>query len=283
MEFSLGRRLPGWHLECSAMGKKYLGNQFDIHGGGMDLKFPHHECEIAQGKAANNCAPVKYWMHGNMLTLNGKRMSKSTGNTLLPDELFSGNNDLMDKAYSPTVVRFFMLQAHYRSVLDFSSDALTAAEKGYKKLMAAKKILDKLDHKVSSINDRENKEIKDLCASCYAEMNDDFNSPKAIAVLFELVSKINTFNDKGTFGLLSTETVSQLKDTFCGMIMDVFGLQDEASGDSDVLDKSLKILIDMRAQAKLDRNFALADQIRDKLLEAGVQLKDSKEGTSYSI
>lgn len=274
---------PGWHLECSAMGKKYLGNQFDIHGGGMDLKFPHHECEIAQGKAANGCAPVRYWMHGNMLTLNGQRMSKSTGNTILPEELFSGNNDKMDKAFSPTVVRFFMLQAHYRSVLDFSSDALTAAEKGYKKLMAAYDLLEKVDFKAGLLNEVEDKSVKELCDTCYKEMNDDFNTPKTVAALFEIVSKINTYADKKSFGQLSEETFKYLQETFFGMISDVFGLQKEESSDSDVLDKSLQILIDMRAQAKKDRNFAMADEIRDRLLEAGVQLKDGKEGTTYSL
>lgn len=274
---------PGWHLECSAMGKKYLGDQFDIHGGGMDLKFPHHECEIAQGKVANGVSPVRYWMHGNMLTLNGKRMSKSTGNTLLPDELFSGENDLMDKAFSPAVVRFFMLQAHYRSVLDFSSDALIAAEKGYKKLMAAYDILQKVEFSPKNTNEAENKLILELSDACYKEMNDDFNTPKTIAVLFDFVAKINTYNDKNSFNQLSTETFELLKDTFCGIISDVFGLQPEEQGSGEVLDKSLQILIDMRNKAKQERNFAMADEIRDRLIDAGVQLKDGKEGTTYSI
>jgi cysteinyl-tRNA synthetase len=278
-----GEGFPGWHLECSAMGKKYLGNQFDIHGGGMDLKFPHHECEIAQGKAANGESPVRFWMHTNMLTLNGKRMSKSTGNTILPDELFSGDNTIMEKAFSPAVVRFFMLQAHYRSVLDFSSDALMAAEKGYKKLMTAYALLEKVTYQAGSVNEAEDKAVRELCDTCYREMNDDFNTPKTIAALFELVAKINTYADKNTFGQLSEETFIYLKETFFGMISEVFGLQQEASGDSDVLDKSLQILIDMRAQAKRDRNFEMADQIRDRLMEAGVQLKDGKEGTTYSL
>jgi cysteinyl-tRNA synthetase len=274
---------PGWHLECSVMGTKYLGKEFDIHGGGMDLKFPHHECEIAQGKAANGVAPVKYWMHGNMLTLNGQRMSKSTGNTLLPDELFSGNNDLLDKAFSPTVVRFFMLQAHYRSVLDFSSDALIASEKGYKKLMAAFDILSEVAYKSADLNATEDKAILDLCHKAYAEMNDDFNTPKTIAVLFDIVSKVNTYNEKKSFGQLSTETFDKLKDTFCGMISDVFGLQKVESGESEILDQSLQLLIDMRNNAKQERNFALSDEIRDKLNEIGVQLKDGKDGTTYSL
>ncbi len=274
---------PGWHLECSVMGTKYLGKQFDIHGGGMDLKFPHHECEIAQGKAANNVDPVNYWMHGNMLTLNGKRMSKSTGNTLLPEELFSGKNTLLEKAFSTTVVRFFMLQAHYRSVLDFSSEALTASEKGFKKLMTAFDILEKVDYKPTSLNKEENVLIKDLCAACYAEMNDDFNTPKTIAKLFDMVAKINTYNEKQSFGQLEESTFKLLKETFCGMISDVFGLVADNSGSNDTLDKSIQLLIDMRANAKKERNFALSDEIRDKLIAIGVQLKDGKEGTTYSV
>jgi len=274
---------PGWHLECSVMGTKYLGKQFDIHGGGMDLKFPHHECEIAQGKAANNVDPVNYWMHGNMLTLNGKRMSKSTGNTLLTEELFSGKNTLLEKAFSTTVVRFFMLQAHYRSVLDCSSEALTASEKGFKKLMTAFDILEKVDYKPTSLNKEENVLIKDLCAACYAEMNDDFNTPKTIAKLFDMVAKINTYNEKQSFGQLEESTFKLLKETFCGMISDVFGLVADNSGSNDTLDKSIQLLIDMRANAKKERNFALSDEIRDKLIAIGVQLKDGKEGTTYSV
>jgi cysteinyl-tRNA synthetase len=274
---------PGWHLECSVMGTKYLGKQFDIHGGGMDLKFPHHECEIAQGKAANGVDPVKYWMHGNMLTLNGKRMSKSTGNTLLPNELFSGENDLLEKGFSPTVVRFFMLQAHYRSVLDFSSDALIASEKGFKKLMTAFDILKNTEHKESEINENEEKIISEICHRCYAEMNDDFNTPKTIAALFELVSKINSYKDNQSFGIIGSDTFNLLKHTFCGMITDVFGLLNEEEGNNDILDKSIQLLIDMRTNAKRERNFALSDEIRDKLIAIGVQLKDGKEGTTYSI
>ncbi len=274
---------PGWHLECSVMGTKYLGKQFDIHGGGMDLKFPHHECEIAQGKAANDVAPVNYWMHGNMLTLNGQRMSKSTGNTLLPEELFSGNNNLLDKAFSPTVVRFFMLQAHYRSILDFSNDALLASEKGYKKLMIAFDILQKTEFKATVLNQELDTEINQLCDKCYTEMNDDFNTPKTIAVLFDLVTKINIFQESKTFGSIAPETFTKLKETFCGMISDVFGLESEAEGNSEVLDSSLNLLLEMRQNAKQERNFELADEIRNKLTAIGVQIKDGKDGTTYSL
>lgn len=274
---------PGWHLECSVMGTKYLGDQFDIHGGGMDLKFPHHECEIAQGKAANDIAPVNYWMHGNMLTLNGQRMSKSTGNTLLPEELFSGDNELLDKAYSPMVVRFFMQQAHYRSTLDFSSEALGAAEKGYNKMMVALNVLNEVVYKESTLNDKEDKEIESLCKACYTQMNDDFNAPKTIAVLFELVSKINTLSTSNSFGTISKNTFELLKETFNGFITDVFGLLPLMENNGEVLDGTIKLLIEMRVEAKTNKNYALSDKIRDDLKSLGVQLKDNKEGTTYTL
>jgi cysteinyl-tRNA synthetase len=278
-----GEGFPGWHLECSVMSSKYLGEQFDIHGGGMDLKFPHHECEIAQCKGAHNKAPVKYWMHANMLTLNGKRMSKSTGNTLLPDELFSGKNDLLDKAYSPMVVRFFMMQAHYRSVLDFSSDALNAAEKGYKRLMNAIKDINATEHKEATIDANENSEILALCDECYTHMNDDFNTPRTIASLFELVTKINHYSNTKTFGVLSSDTFKKLKVTMNGFVSDVLGLKAEEAQDSEKLDGVVLLLISMRNQAKADKNYALSDQIRDQLAELGVKLKDGKDGTTYSL
>ena len=278
-----GEGFPGWHLECSVMSSKYLGEQFDIHGGGMDLKFPHHECEIAQCKGAHNKAPVRYWMHANMLTLNGKRMSKSTGNTLLPDELFSGNNPILDKAYSPMVVRFFMMQAHYRSVLDFSSDALNAAEKGYKRLMNAVKELNATEHKETSLNEQENKEVLALCDECYTHMNDDFNTPRTIASLFELVTKINHYTNTNTFGVLSASTFQKLKETMNGFVFEVLGLKMEEAQDSEKLDGVVQLLISMRNQAKADKNYALSDQIRDQLADLGVKLKDGKEGTTYSV
>lgn len=274
---------PGWHLECSVMGTKYLGEQFDIHGGGMDLKFPHHECEIAQGKAANNIAPVNYWMHGNMLTLNGQRMSKSTGNTLLPDELFSGENDLLDKAYSPMVVRFFMQQAHYRSTLDFSSEALNAAEKGYNRMMAALDIVNSIQHTESDIDNKECKEIEKLVDECYLQMNDDFNTPKTIAVIFELVSKINGYQANNAFGKLSQKTFAKLKETLNGFITDVFGLLPLMENDSDILRSTINLLIEMRNEAKAGKNYAMSDKIRDDLSAFGVQLKDGKDGTTFTI
>ena len=277
-----GEGFPGWHLECSAMGTKYLGDQFDIHGGGMDLKFPHHECEIAQGKACNGVSPVNYWMHANMLTLNGQKMSKSTGNTLLPHELFSGENNLLEKAYSPMVVRFFMLQAHYRSVLDFSSDALNASEKGFHKLMEAKRALTHLVYKAGTVSEIENQKVTEAIAACYANMNDDFNTPKTIAVLFELVNKINKMIAANAIDI-SEVVFKDLKETFDGFIEEVFGLKEEEAADNGKLDGVLELLIGMRDAAKLNKDFALSDQIRDELNTLGIQLKDSKEGTTYTI
>ncbi len=269
---------PGWHLECSVMSTKYLGERFDIHGGGMDLKFPHHECEIAQNVGACGCAPVKYWLHGNMLTLNGKRMSKSTGNTLLPHELFSGDNDLLNKGYHPIVVRFFMMQAHYRSTLDFSSDALQASEKGFQKLMAGFDNLENLPESNESSFD-----VDKLIASFYDAMNDDFNTPILIANLFEAVKNINSVKDGNASisGADKTKLAAEMR----GFIMDVLGLKntDSDGGDSGALDTAVQLLIDMRNQAKLDKNYALADEIRDKLAAGGIQLMDSKDGTTFSV
>lgn len=266
------------------MSSKYLGDQFDIHGGGMDLKFPHHECEIAQGKASNETSPVNYWMHGNMLTLNGKRMSKSTGNTLLPHELFSGENELLEKAYHPMVVRFFMMQAHYRSTLDFSSEALSASEKGYQKLMAAIETLDKLSFTQNEFNEAEDTAIVGLCEQCFAFMNDDFNTPRTIATLFELVSKINVYAKKGSIDNISEKTSNLLSETFRGMVFDVLGLKDIQDRKQGPLDGVMDILINLRKEAKLSRNFELSDKIRDELSAAGIQLKDSRDGTTdYTI
>ena len=268
---------PGWHLECSVMSTKYLGEEFDIHGGGMDLKFPHHECEIAQNHATHGKHAVKYWLHGNMLTLNGKRMSKSTGNTILPAELISGNNAVLSKAFSPSVVRFFMMQAHYTSVLDFSNDALIAAEKGYTRLMDA---LNKLGNLPTSAT-TSGLDIAAWKNDCYAAMNDDFNSPILIAQLFEAVKFINSVADgKATVSSADLET---LRTTMNAFVFDVLGLTQasEAQG-TDKLDVAMKILIDMRLRARNDKNWALSDKIRDELAANGIILKDGKDGTTYS-
>jgi len=271
---------PGWHLECTVMSSKYLGNEFDIHGGGMDLKFPHHECEIAQGQAANGKNPVNYWMHANMLTLNGKKMAKSTGNNILPNDLFSGNNDVLTKAYSPSIARFFMLQANYRSILDFSDEALTAAEKGFHKLMDAVALIPKLNtESSSSVN------IAEWKQKCYDAMNDDFNSPVLIANLFEAVKMINAV-EAGKVSITSADA-KELEETLHAFIFDVLGLEAatalENNQDSERLANVVELLIQLRAKARANRDFATGDKIRDELAANGIQLKDSKEGTTFSL
>lgn len=267
---------PGWHLECTAMSTKYLGEQFDIHGGGMDLKFPHHECEIAQGKSATGKSPVNYWMHANMLTLNGKKMSKSTGNTLLPDELFSGKNNLLSKAFHPMVVRFFMMQAHYRSVLDFSSDALLASEKGFIKLMTAVADLQSLPSATTS-----SENVREMIASYYAAMNDDFNTPVLIANLFETVNYINKIKDQKAE--ISVDDLSQLKQVINALIFDVLGLKEVRDGNDSKLDEVMQIILEIRKKAREQKDWATSDLLRDRLSAIGIQIKDGKEGASYSV
>jgi cysteinyl-tRNA synthetase len=273
-----GVGFPGWHLECSAMSTKYLGEQFDIHGGGMDLKFPHHECEIAQGCAATGKTPVRFWMHANMLTLNGKKMSKSTGNTLLPEALFSGENDILAKGYDPIVVRFFMMQAHYRSTLDFSSEALSAAEKGYARLMEGYKLLAELQ----TVNES-SADVKNIVQEFYNAMNDDFNSPILIAQLFEAVKFINAVNS-GSASISKKDKELLLKE-MKSFIFGVLGLemQQAAAGDNRALDTVMELVLEMRQKARENKDWTTSDQIRDKLNEAGVVVKDSKEGATWTI
>ena len=271
---------PGWHLECTVMSTKYLGEQFDIHGGGMDLKFPHHECEIAQGEAASGVSPVNYWMHANMLTLNGKKMSKSTGNILSPAELFSGESETLSKGFSPSVVRFFMLQAHYRSILDFSNDALEASEKGFHKLMEAFSSLDQ----IQPANETTDFKIQLWKDSCYQAMNDDFNSPILIAKLFEAVKFINHLKENKE--KINAEDLAILKQTLKAFIFDVLGLEEVseiASEISDQLSGTIDLLIRLRAEARANKDFATGDKIRDELEALGIELKDGREGTSFSI
>jgi cysteinyl-tRNA synthetase len=258
------------------MSTKYLGPTFDIHGGGMDLKFPHHECEIAQSIAADGQAPVRYWMHGNMLTVNGRKMAKSEGNGFTPEELITGNHQLLERGYSPMTVRFFMLQSHYAGTLDFSNAALQAAEKGLERLMAAVSTLEKL--KPSGIDDGGTVELEQRC---YAAMNDDLNSPVMIAELFEGVRLINSAND-GKIALSAT-AIARLKRLFQAMVFDVLGLRQEAAsaGDDTALDGLLKIFIQQRAEAKAKKDFAASDRVRDQLLALGIVLKDTKEGTIW--
>ncbi|ETN94962.1 cysteine--tRNA ligase [Zhouia amylolytica] len=270
---------PGWHLECTAMSTKYLGEHFDIHGGGMDLKFPHHECEIAQNKAAKGTSPVNYWMHANMLTLNGKKMAKSTGNNILPNEIFSGDNNILSKAFSPTVARFFILQAHYRSILDFSNDALLASEKGFNRLMEAISFLDQLP-----TGDQSDLNVQEWIDSCYQAMNDDFNTPILIAQLFEAVRHINLIKEGKE--QITAEDLKLFKERINAFTFDILGLQDIAeTGDdqSDKLSGVVDLLINLRAEARANKDFATSDKIRDELAALGVQLKDGKDGTTFTV
>ena len=270
---------PGWHLECTAMSTKYLGEYFDIHGGGMDLKFPHHECEIAQNQAAKGQSPVKYWMHANMLELNGARMSKSTGNYINPAELLSGDNDIMSKAYNPSVIRFFIMQASYKSVLDLTDAGLKAAEKGFNRLMDAIDLL----HRLKSSTTTTSFGVTEWQQQCYDAMNDDFNTPILIATLFDAVKFINQVNDKSAS--ISAEDLEVLKQTLTTFTFDVLGLVNvsKESTESDKLAGAVEILINLRKEARLNKDFALSDKIRDQLAEAGIQLNDSRDGTTFSV
>lgn len=268
---------PGWHLECTAMSTKYLGEKFDIHGGGMDLKFPHHECEIAQAEACNHQAPVNYWMHANMLIMNGKKMAKSTGNYILPNEIFSGDNQHITKAFTPSVARFFMLQAHYRSILDFTNDGLLASEKGFYRLMDAINLLDGLEtSNTSSFN------VLEWQQRCYDAMNDDFNTPILIATLFEAAKFINQVKDGSA--TLTVDDLHLLKATAYTFIFDVLGLENSvaSNSDTDKLSGTVTLLIELRKEARLNKDFALSDKIRDQLAELGITLKDGREGTTFT-
>lgn len=273
-----GEGFPGWHLECTAMSTKYLGETFDIHGGGMDLKFPHHECEVAQGKACNGHSPVNYWLHANMLTMNGQRMSKSTGNYILPMELINGDNNFFEKAFHPNVVRFCFMQAHYRSVLDISNEAMVASEKGLQRLTEALEVAKLLTPSTASSLD-----ISAWKKSCYDAMNDDFNTPILIANLFEGIRFINLVNDKKE--TLTTEDIATLTETISTFIFEILGIKDEkaTSNNSEKLEGVVKMLIGMRNEARANKNFALSDQIRDELLALNIQLKDGKDGTSFIL
>jgi cysteinyl-tRNA synthetase len=273
-----GWGFPGWHIECSAMSRKYLGDTFDIHGGGMDLQATHHTNEIAQSQACYHKTPVKYWMHTNMLTVNGVRMSKTAGNGFLPEELFTGNHLLLEKGYDPMAVRFFMLQTHYRSTLDFSNEALQASEKGFERLMDSFRALSMVEPSKESSED-----IASLKAKCYEAMNDDFNSPVLIAHLFEASRIINSAFDKK---LKVTEAdIEMLKAIYKDFVFDVLGLKEEESGGrlNNAMQNVMDIVLELRAKAKRERDFALSDQIRDRLIAAGVQVKDTKEGSTWKL
>ncbi len=279
-----GMGFPGWHLECSVMSTKYLGETFDIHGGGMDLKFPHHECEIAQSVAADGQKPVNYWMHSNMLTVNGQKMSKSLGNSFSPRELITGDHALLNRGYGPMTVRFFMLQSHYSSTLDFSNEALEAAEKGYKRLMNALTTLHKLDYKTGAADEALNAEVNELLNDLLRNLSDDLNTAKAIADLFELSAKINSFaNGQLALGSLSETTFNLLKSRFTQIITEVLGLMPEQANESSVTGDLVKLFIELRQAARQNKDFATSDKIRDDLAKIGVTLKDGPEGTSFSL
>jgi len=268
---------PGWHLECSVMGAKYLGIPFDIHGGGMDLLFPHHESEIAQTVAAYGVDPVKYWMHNNMITLNGQKMGKSLGNAISLDDFFAGNHTLLDKPYSPMTIRFFMLQAHYRSTLDFSNEALQAAEKGLKRLFQGMEILNHLTPAATSTAG-----TKELQQKCYEAMDDDFNSPVVIATLFEAIRIINLVNDKKES--LTGDDITLLKKLFADFVYEILGLREDKAGDqSELIQHLMDAFIAIRQQARDKKDFAMADRIRSELARLGITINDTKEGAVWSI
>jgi cysteinyl-tRNA synthetase len=273
-----GEGFPGWHLECTAMSTKYLGEKFDIHGGGMDLKFPHHECEIAQGKACNGTSPVNYWMHTNMLTMNGLRMSKSTGNYILPMELIEGGNQFFEKEFDANTVRFCFLQAHYRSVLDISNEAMIASEKGFTRLMEGIQLCNEITPSETSSVD-----ITTWKQNCYDAMNDDFNTPILIANLFEGVRFVNVLNDKRE--AISASDLAELKTTLETFTFEILGIKNEKASNNTTqkLEGVIEMLIEMRKTARENKNWALSDEIRDKLLALNIQLKDAKDGTSYSF
>lgn len=270
---------PGWHLECSAMSTKYLGEPFDIHGGGMDLLFPHHECEIAQSVAANGKEAVRYWMHNNMITINGQKMGKSLGNFITLDELFTGQHRLLEQAYSPMTIRFFILQAHYRSTLDFSNEALQAAEKGLGRLMAASRMLSKVKpSQTSSVN------VGGLEDKAYEALCDDLNSPIAIATLFDWVRIINSLVEgKEQIAQVDLDRLSTVFNTF---VFDVLGLTDEQTAGSkhaELTGKLIELLLEMRMQAKANKDYATSDRIRDQLTNLGVTVRDRKDGFDWEL
>jgi len=269
---------PGWHLECSAMSTKYLGEEFDIHGGGLDLQFPHHECEIAQSTAANGKESVHYWMHNNMITINGQKMGKSLGNFITLEELFTGKHKLLEQAYSPMTIRFFILQAHYRSTVDFSNEALQAAEKGMNKLFKAIDTLEKL--KASS---KSSVEIQPMMDACFNAINDDLNSPIAISKLFDGAKIINSvYAETET---LTEEDIETLKKFYKDIVFEILGLKQEqtASADNSVLDSVVDMVLNLRLEAKANKDFAMSDKIRDNLTKLGFEIKDKKDGFEWNL
>jgi cysteinyl-tRNA synthetase len=284
-----GEGFPGWHIECSAMSTKYLGKQFDIHGGGMDLLFPHHESEIAQSTICNHTAPVRYWMHNNMITINGRKMGKSYNNVIRLTEMFSGDHPLLEKAYSPMTIRFFILQTHYRSTLDFSNEALQAAEKGLRRLMEAYEWLKQLPvtsyelpvtgYQLLATNSELDKKVIDLLNEFDEYMNDDFSTAKVMANMFELVPVINSLKDK-TIAIesLPAVTLQLLQEKMKIYVEDILGLKTETLAEEDKLKAVMNVLITLRKEARAKKDWATSDKIRNQLAEAGILLKDEKDG-----
>lgn len=284
-----GEGFPGWHIECSAMSSKYLGKQFDIHGGGMDLQFPHHECEIAQSEIAHGEMMARYWMHNNMITINGRKMGKAYNNTIKLTELFTGNHHLLERAYSPMTIRFFVLQTHYRSTLDFSNEALQAAEKGLHRLWSAYEVLQKLTYTPANglpVNEELDNQVRTWCQECHEFLSDDFNTAKVLANLFELAPVINSIKGgQVKMHELSEETFQILQKTWTTFLIEILGLQPEIlNTDNSKLDGVIQLLIEMRKEAKSRKDYAASDKIRNQLLAVGIQLKDEKDGSmTYSI
>ena len=279
-----GEGFPGWHIECSAMATKYLGTPFDIHGGGMDLIFPHHESEIAQTKIATGSNPVKYWIHNNMITVNGQKMSKSLNNTITIQQMFNGNHPLLEQGYSPMTIRFFILQTHYRSTLDFSNEALKAAEKGLHRLMSALNISNKLiyDEQEKGFSHEEDLEIRQLCDSCTLHMNDDFNTAMTLASLFGLASKIFIWQaEPSKISNISRDTFGLLQKTFNDFVHDVLGLKDEQANADSKMNELMGLVISLRNEARSKKDFTTSDKIRNHLQEMDIQLKDGKDETSW--
>lgn len=268
---------PGWHLECTAMSRKYLGERFDIHGGGLDLLFPHHESEIAQSVCAFGCEPAKYWLHNNMITIGGQKMGKSLGNFITLNEFFDGKHPKLDKAYSPMTIRFFILQAHYRSTLDFSNEALSAAEKGMKKLFEAQKNIDALP-----TSDKSSMDFSALFDKCIEAMCDDFNTPMVIAELFEITRLINLVADRKES--ITEEDKQALKENFAIIFNDILGMKNEQADNSmHIVDSLMQIVLSLRKEARANKDWAKSDMIRDELAKAGIVIKDGKEGASWTM
>jgi cysteinyl-tRNA synthetase len=282
-----GEGFPGWHIECSAMATKYLGHEFDIHGGGMDLQFPHHESEIAQSTICNGHAPVRYWLHNNMITINGRKMGKSYNNQIMLTQMFSGDHPLLEKGYSPMTIRFFILQTHYRSTLDFGNEALLASEKGLKRLWEAYETLQRLPatNNATAVDTELDEKVKKLISEFEEFMNDDFNTAKVLANMFELVPVINGIKDKHIAAdAMSAETFALLKSSFKTYLEDILGMRSENETNNGKLDGVMQLLIEMRKEARGKKDYATSDKIRNQLLEMGIVLKDEKGGEmSYSF